>query len=85
MCSFFDSGIILAENAEPDCTDAQTTDKAAAGTIVFDPQSRMIVLLYADYRFDHGVYQLACLDGYVPSACPLIAEMEGMYRLYLNE
>lgn len=85
VCAFFDSGIILAENAELDCADAPTVNKASAGTIVYDPQSRSIVLLYTDRLFDHGVYVLACLDGYVSSACPLIAEMEGMYRLYLNE
>ena len=43
-----------------------------------------IVLLYADCTFDHGVYVLTLLDGYAPSASPLIAEMEGAYRLYLN-
>ena len=85
VCAYFDCGIILAESVQLDCTDAPTETKVDAGTILYDPQGKDVVILYQDYAFDHGVYVLAKLDGYAESACPLIAEMEGLYRLYLNE
>lgn len=84
VSEFADSGIILAEDVAPDLTDASPADDTGAGNIVYDPQSRQIILLYADHAFTQPVYLLAKLDGDVASACPLIAEMKGVYDLYLN-
>lgn len=85
VSGFFDAGILLADGVTLDCDGAEPTQKAYMGTIVYDPQGRQIVVFYADYLYDHDVYELAALDGYLDSACPLIAEMEGAYRLYLNQ
>ena len=82
---FFDCGVILAEGVELAVDGAEATNKVEAGSIVYDPQGRQIVVFYQNEVFDHDVYVAARLDGYVDSACPLIAEMEGPYRLYLNE
>lgn len=85
VSAFFDAGILLADGVQLDCDAAEPTQKAYRGTIVYDPQGRQIIVFYTDYLFDHDVYELASLDGYLDSACPLIAEMEGEYRLYLNQ
>ncbi len=84
VAAFDDCGIVLAAGERPDCSGADPVQSAAAGTIVYDPESVQIVVLYADRDFEHPVYVLAALDGYVSSACPLIAEMTGSCRLYLN-
>lgn len=84
VSAFGDSGIVLCTGERPDCADAEPIREGAAGTIVYDTESDAIVILYADHAFDHDVYMLAYLDGYVSYACPLIEEMEGAYRLHLN-
>lgn len=82
--AFGDFGIVLASDVQPDVSGALSTSDAEAGTIVYDPETEQILILYADHTFDQPVFRLAVLDGYVDSACPLIAEMEGAYRLILN-
>ena len=84
VSAFGTYGIVLCEGVQPDCSGAAPVDAAAAGTMVYDGESGQIVLLCADCAFGHDIWVLAQLDGYVPSACPLLAEMEGAYRLYLN-
>ena len=84
VSGFGDSGIVIAQDVQPDVTGASSENDAAAGTIVYDPASRQIIIMYTDYTFADPVYRLATLDGYTDSACPLIAEMEGEYQLYLN-
>jgi hypothetical protein len=84
VSAFGESGIVLCAGEQPDCSGAAPVSEAGAGTIVYDGESGQIVLLYADYAFKHDVWILAALDGYVSHACPLIAEMEGTYRLFLN-
>lgn len=82
--AFGEDGIVLCSGEQPDLSGAEPEQEAAAGTIVYDGESGQIILLYNDHAFGHDVWLLAWLDGYVSSACPLIAEMEGPYRLYLN-
>ncbi len=79
-----ESGIILNRAAELDVSGAPEISEGRRGTIVYDRLSGQIIILYEDCVFAEEVYQLAHLDGYLDSACPLIAEMEGDYRLYLN-
>ena len=83
VAPFGDRGIVLAAEA-PALDGAEPTADAQPGDLVYDPESGMIVLLYGEPAFDKPVFLLARLDGYAASACPLIAEMEGPYRLYLN-
>ena len=85
VSAFADCGIVLHEL--PDWgpfEEAAPEEQGAAGDIVYDPDGGQFILLYADHDFAHPVYRVASLNGYVASACPLIAEMEGSYRLYLN-
>ena len=84
VSAFGSSGIVLASDVRPDLTGAAAAKEAAAGDIVYDAQNGQIILLYADYTFAQPVYRLAALDGYVESACPLIAEMEGEYYFRLD-
>ena len=84
VSAFGETGIVLCAGEQPDCSGAEPVSEAAAGTIVYDGESGQIILLYADHAFGHDVWILAALDGYVSYACPLIAEMEGTYRLFLN-
>ncbi len=81
---FGEDGIVLCAGEQPDLSGAEPVDSAEGGTIVYDGESGQIVLLYADHTFDGGAWILARIDGYAQYACPLIAEMEGPYRLYLN-
>ena len=81
---FKENGIILCTGEVPDLANAKPVESAAAGTIVYDSETESIIILYTDYTFAQPAYVLAALDGYVDSACPLIAEMEGPYRMYLN-
>ena len=84
VSSFGESGIILRAADSLDVSGAEPVQSAGAGTIVYDGGSGGIIILYKDYDFGHGVYILARLDDYIDSACPLIEQMEGPYRLYLN-
>lgn len=84
VSAYRDCGIVLCAGEALDCTGAEPVRSAAACDLIYDPDGERIVLLYADCTFDHDVYVLTLLDGYAPSASPLIAEMEGAYRLYLN-
>lgn len=81
---FGESGIVLCTSEQPDLSGAAPVDSAEGGTIVYDGETGQIVVLYADHAFGHDVWILARIDGYAEHACPLIAEMEGTYRLYLN-
>ncbi len=81
---FGEDGIVLCAGEQPDLSGAEPVDSAEGGTIVYDGETGQIVLLYADHTFNGGAWILARIDGYVQYACPLIAEMEGTYRLYLN-
>ncbi|MBR2559025.1 MAG: hypothetical protein IKE37_01175, partial [Firmicutes bacterium] len=69
-------GMILCEGVEVDLSGAEAVTEAAAGTMIYDEESGSVILLYEDYAPEKPVYILAELDGYVSSACPLIAEME---------
>ena len=82
---FKDCGIVLCKGETPDTSAAEPVGSAKAGDIVFSPEDERILVLYADTTFESPVYVLARLDGYVSSACPLIAEMQGEYRLHLNQ
>lgn len=84
VSAFGSSGIVLASDVRPDLTGAAAAKEAAAGDIVYDAQNGQIIVLYADCTFAQPVYRLAALDGYVQSACPLIAEMEGEYYFRLD-
>ena len=75
---------MLAPGSGLDLSGAEAVNEAAKGTIVYDSESMQLILLYTDYEFEAPVYVLARLDGYPDSACPLIAEMEGPYRFWLN-
>lgn len=77
-------GIVLAKGEKPDLSGAESFESAPAGTIVYFPGDDSIILLYQDETFPLPVYVLARLDGYVASASPLIAEMQGEYSLSLN-
>ena len=79
-----DWGISLAPGEGLDTSSAQPLSEAAAGDMVYDSGSGRIVLLYAAHSFEEPAYLLAKLDGYVDSAVPLLMEMEGSYRMYLN-
>ncbi|MBQ1324514.1 MAG: hypothetical protein IIY52_00695 [Solobacterium sp.] len=79
---FEENGIVLCEGEDLDVSGAVPAEQIPAGTMVYTDGK--IIILYTDYAFDAPAYILASLDGYVSSACPLIAEMEGPYRLYLN-
>ncbi len=79
-----DAGILFAVVNDLDCTDAQPAETGAAGTIVYEPESGRIIILYEDHDFGSPVYVLAGLEGHTSSAFPLIAQMEGEYRMYLN-
>ena len=81
---FETSGILLHEPVSLDTEHAESMTAVTRGTAVYDPDSGCIILLYADHTFDHPVFPLMILNGYPDSACPLIEEMEGPYRLYLN-
>ena len=81
---FLENGIVLAPGSGLDLSGAEAVNEAAKGTIVYDSESMQLILLYTDYEFEAPVYVLARLDGYPDSACPLIAEMEGPYRFWLN-
>lgn len=81
---FGEVGIVLCTGEQPDLSGAEPVDSAGGGTIVYDGESGQIIVLYADHTFGHDVWILARIDGYAEYACPLIAEMEGTYRLYLN-
>ncbi len=81
---FGEDGIVLCAGEQPDLSGAEPVDSAGGGTIVYDGGTGQIVLLYADHMFDGGAWILARIDGFAQYACPLIAEMEGTYRLYLN-
>ena len=85
VSAYADCGIVIAADADPDCADATPVQNGETCAIVYDPQEGLIILLYADCAFGHDVFVLARLDGYPDSAAPLIAEMEGAYRMYLNE
>lgn len=84
VSAYGESGIVLCTGEQPDCSAAEPVREAPAGTMIYDGEREQIVILYADGTFDRDVWILAVLDGYVSSACPLIAEMQGEYRLYLN-
>ena len=82
---FGECGITVSSGEAPDVSEAAPSGGAAsAGSMVYDSKSGCIVLLYEDCEFDGPYYLLAKLDGYVDSARPLIKEMEGPYRFYLN-
>ena len=81
---FETSGIIMNQAEDLDVSGAETVTSAAAGTLIYDPSTRYLILFYEDYEFDHPVYVTAALDGHVSSACPLIREMEGQYSLRFN-
>ena len=84
VSGFADTGIVLCEGLMPDLSGAEPAGEAKAGNIVYDPGSGKIILLYKDFAFDQPVYLLAELDGYISTAAPHIAEMEGAYKLQLN-
>ena len=81
---FGDCGIAMALEDPLDTEGAESVSEAPAGAIVYDEEEENVIVLYADHVFDRPVYVLAWLDGHLPSACPLIAEMEGPYFFYLN-
>ena len=83
VSAFRENGIVLAPWDAPALSGDTLTD-AEGGTIVYDPQSDQIILLYTDFSFEEPVYLLAKLDGTPDTACPLIAEMEGEYSMNLN-
>ena len=83
VSAFGESGIVLAPWDAPELSVDTLTD-AETGTIVFDPQSGQIILLYTDYTFESPVCLLAKLVGDADCAGPLIAEMEGEYSLSFN-
>ncbi len=77
-----ENGIVLCADENLDVSGAEPEQQIPAGTMVYTDGK--IMILYTDCTFEAPAYVLARLDGYVSSACPLIAEMEGPYRLYLN-
>lgn len=79
-----DCGIVLCEGEPVDVTGAAPTETGEKGNLYYEAEGERLVILYADHAFESPVYLLAQLDGYRESACPLIEEMEGEYRLYLN-
>ncbi len=81
---FGDCGIVFCTGEPVPLPEDGGKRDGAAGELIYDPESGAIVLLYEDHAFDGPVWALAALDDYLPTACPLIAEMEGDYRLYLN-
>ena len=84
VSAFKSSGIILAKGERPELSGAEPANTAASGTIIYSPQDDSIILLYEDETFSKPVYELARLNGYLPSAAPLIAEMQGEYSFRLN-
>ncbi len=85
VAPYHDIGITLVKTQDIHVDDATPITNSNAGTIVYVPSTKEIVILCEDYAFDEQVYQLAHLEDYeVPYATPLIKEMEGTYRLYLN-
>ena len=84
VSKYGEAGIVLCGVEDVDFSAGESLDMAARGTIVFDPETSHIIILYEDCEFDKPVIKLAHLNGYADSACPLIAEMEGEYSLYLN-
>ena len=84
---FGEHGIILCTGEEPDLSAAEPVDGSvggAAGNIVYVPESKEIILLYEGHEFAGQVYVLAKLRGYLRSAAPLLAKMEGPYALRFN-
>lgn len=84
VSSFMENGIVLNTAQGLDVSGSEPEESAAAGTIVYEPESSQIILLYTDYTFEQPVYVLAWVSDSPSSACPLFAEMEGPYRLYFN-
>ncbi len=85
VCRFGQDGIFLAPVPESfDVSGAEAQKTVQAGSIVYDREEGGIILLYKDHEFEQNCYLLAHLDGYINSAVPLIEEMEGEYRMYLN-
>ena len=79
-----ENGIVLHAGSAPDLTGAEPVESAPAGSIIYDPESGEIAVLYADYQSARPFYLLAGLEPYTQTAFPLIREMEGAYRLFLN-
>ena len=78
---------IMKEVISPEKTEepaAETVTSAAAGAMIYDPESGSVMLLYEDHEFKEPVYILAWGRSDPSSAGPLIREMEGPYRLFLN-
>lgn len=81
---FGEHGIVLCTGEEPDVSSAEPvsgSEGGAAGNIVYDPESKEIILLYEEHAFAGPVYVLAKLQGHLKSAAPLLAEMEGPYAM----
>lgn len=81
---FEQSGIILCSGVTPNLTGASAVSGASACSIVYEADSKSIILLYEDRSFSGPVYLLAVCESDAKSAGPLIAEMEGPYALWLN-
>lgn len=84
---FGECGIILCTGETPDLSAGSPvagSEGGAAGNIVYDPESSGIILLYDQHTFDGPVYVLAKLRGYLKTAAPLLAEMEGPYSFRFN-
>lgn len=77
-------GILLNTADGLDTSGAEALETGAAGTIVYDSTNGQVVILYEDHEFGYPVYQLAHLEWMSENSFPLIAEMEGVYRLHFN-
>ena len=84
VSAFMNHGIVVHTGQDPDLSGADAVYSASAGDMVYLEKNRQIIILYTDYKSDEPLYILARLSGHVSSACPLIQEMEGLYRMYLN-
>ncbi|MCR5781220.1 MAG: hypothetical protein K6G90_00650 [Clostridia bacterium] len=83
VSAFEDCGIVVNTADDLDITAAEPSEPAA-GSIVYDPESGQIIILYADHDFGRQVFTLAVIEGDVSDASPLISGMEGTYSMYLN-
>ena len=82
---FEDCGIVLYTGEAPERAGEPTTIQTAAPcSLVYDPASRSIILLYAEHTFSAPVWLLAKHDGYAKTAAPLVEKTNGKYRFYKN-
>jgi len=79
-----DFGIVLCSGIAPELSGAVPSADAAAGSMVYDPQTGGIIVLYKEHSFAEPVYLLAKLDHENSSAYKLLAQTEGERRLYFN-